>query len=99
MYTLEAPSNMTIENETSDGCITGYVDRELSLTCQVVSGIPKGTLYWTYNNSVIKRSHSSSLTYSFQPSVTHDLAELSCVANNSLILERKVRICLYREYY
>ncbi|CAG2247088.1 TTN [Mytilus edulis] len=48
---LKAPSNMIIYNETSNGCIYGYVDRDLSLTCQITSGTPKGNVYWKKKRS------------------------------------------------
>lgn len=89
---------MTIDNEAADGCIHVYLNHEINLTCRVVSGTPQGTMVWKNNKMVVRKSHSSSVTYSFQPSTADDLAEFSCVANNSLIVQRNIKICLNREY-
>lgn len=97
-FILEAPSNMTIANEAFNGCIYGYEGLDLYLTCRVVSGTPNGTIYWIYNNNIVQKRNSSSVTYVFQPSAADDLGEFLCEANNSLILQRKVKICLSCEY-
>lgn len=99
LYIWLAPSNITIDDATSDGCIRGYVDRQLNITCRVSSGNPKANVYWKYNNSVVQGSNSSSVTYSFQPSTAHNLGEFSCEANNSILTQKNIKLCLYRKWY
>ncbi|CAG2188480.1 unnamed protein product [Mytilus edulis] len=90
-----APIRITIDDETAEGCIFGYLGRELNITCRINSGNPLGTLYWTYNNSVVKTSTSSNVTYSFKPSTDHNFEEFSCAANNKVLSQRNIKICLY----
>lgn len=94
---LLASSNITIDDATSDECIYGYADRQLNLTCRISNGNPKASVYWKYNNSVVQRSNSSTVTYSFQLSTAHNLGEFSCETNNSILSQQNIKICLYRK--
>ena len=53
VFNSESPTNIAVQNETEEGIMQAVAEYSITMNCSVNSGIPKETIVWKYNNTVI----------------------------------------------
>ena len=79
----ESPKNIEVQNETEEGIIQATAGHPITMNCSVNSGIPKETIVWKYNNTIVAIGGPAFLSYTFTPTRKDHLKNLTCSASNS----------------
>jgi hypothetical protein len=53
VFNSESPTNIAVQNETEEGIMQAVAEFSITMNCSVNSGIPKETIVWRYNNTII----------------------------------------------
>jgi hypothetical protein len=53
IFNSESPTNKAGQNETEEGIIQPTAGYFITIHCSVNSGIPKETIVWKYNNTIM----------------------------------------------
>ncbi|CAC5399805.1 unnamed protein product [Mytilus coruscus] len=92
------PKDIKIPNVQTDNTITGTEGKNITLQCEVVSGIPKQLLKWVHNGETLTENRTDVLNFTFTPKHTDHLSQLTCEAISSALdvyLIRSVTIIVF----
>ncbi|CAC5366941.1 unnamed protein product [Mytilus coruscus] len=77
------PTQLKIINTDSKNLVHGHENIPVNLTCTVISGKPKETLSWIFNNTVLVSDNSSDrLSYMILPDRKFNSRRYTCQADN-----------------
>ncbi|CAC5412546.1 unnamed protein product [Mytilus coruscus] len=78
------PSKMKILEAKSGKQVLGVEGHQMTLTCNVNSGKPMETIFWTKNGIVVSSGGPGRLQYTFIPKQDDNFQNFTCTANNTL---------------
>lgn len=91
----EKPTNMFIENTTSDGVLVVIEGNEAIIACFVESGQPKEEIILYQNRKKLISGGPGFIKYTFTPSRYDHLNNFTCTANNNNSSEIETTIKLF----
>ena len=83
VFNSESPTNKAVQNETEEGILQASVGYSITMNCSVNSGIPKETIVWKNNNTIMVIRGPAFLSNTFTPTRKDHLKNLTCSASNS----------------
>lgn len=95
------PSSINVLEASSGRRVSGIEGHKMTLTCNVHSGIPKETMFWIKNETIVSSGGPGILLYSFIPKQEDNFQNYTCTANNTLnsvALREYVQLILTREF-
>ena len=73
VFNSESPTNIAVQYETEEGMIQVTAGYYITIHCSVNGGIPKETIVWKYNNTIVAIGGSAFLSHTFTPTRTDHL--------------------------
>ncbi|CAC5357880.1 HMCN [Mytilus coruscus] len=78
------PTSMNVVEAESGKHVVGVEGHQMTLTCNVNSGKPMETIFWTKNGIVVLSGGPGRLLYTFIPKREDNFQNYTCTANNTL---------------
>lgn len=83
VFNSESPTNIAVQNETEEGIMQAVAEYSITMNCSVNSGIPKETIVWKHNNTIMVIWGSAFLSNTLTPTRKDHLKNLTCSASNN----------------
>ena len=83
VFNSESPTSIAVQNETEEGIMQAGAEYSITMNCSVNSEIPKETIVWKYNNTIMVIWGSAFLSNTLTPTRKDHSKNLTCSASNS----------------